>query len=260
MVEETPSGACATCTNSFTICHSCGSTIKGEYIEISGIGAFCKDCYNSRNKCDVCGAPLTDQYWKLSDNRLTCGYCYKTAVYDPRDASMIYEELKSIINEYLGLQLNIPTSMALVDRNQLADIINKQSQLQTNSNGNGNEHLDPQKTLGIYTRRGIRRGIYIQTGLPRTLLIQIAAHEFAHAWQAENCPLISEQLLHEGFAEWVSYRILGYYGYTQQQNQMIQRTDIYGRGLNWALQVEAQSGIEGVINTCLNPKQAANIS
>lgn len=258
MVEDTPSGVCFTCLNYFKICHSCGAQIKGEYIEISGIGAFCNDCYNNRNKCDVCGAPLTDKSWELSDNRLTCGYCHKTAVYDPGDASAIYDELKSIISVHLGLQLNIPTSMALVDRNQLADIINKQTQLQTNNNGN--ENLDPQKTLGIYTRRGIRRGIYIQTGLPRTLLIQIAAHEFAHAWQAENCPLISEQLVHEGFAEWVSFRTLGYYGYTQQQNQMIQRTDIYGRGLNWALQVEAQSGIQGVINTCLNAKQAAKLS
>lgn len=258
MVEDTPSGVCNTCLSAMDICHSCGSRIRGEYVEISGIGAFCNNCYNTRDKCYVCGAPLTDKYWKLSDNRLSCGYCHSTAVYDPKDAAQVFLELESILKEHLGLELNIPTSMALVDRNQLAEIISKQTQLQTNSIGN--EQLDPQKTLGIYTRRGIRRGIYIQTGLPRTLLIQIAAHEFAHAWQAENCPLIGEQLVHEGFAEWVAFRILGFYGYTQQQYQMKQRTDIYGKGLNWVLGIEAQSGILGVINACLKAKQVTNLS
>lgn len=255
MLKQTLNGACATCMQSMTICRSCGKRIKREYIEINGAGRYCKDCYNQRNHCNVCGAPLTDEHWLLSDKRVSCGYCHTTAVYNPNEATALYEEMKNLIKQNFGLQLNIPTGLALVDRKQLANIILKQSQAQPNRHGV--EDLDPEKTLGVYTRRGMKRGIYIQTGLPRTILLQIAAHEFAHAWQGENCPVLREELVHEGFAEWVAYKVLGLYGYKQQQSQMTQRNDIYGKGLNWALAIDSKYGVEGVIDACLNTKQAS---
>lgn len=211
---------------------------------------YCKSCYQDRPNCDVCAAPLTDKQWQLSDGRVSCAHCHATAIYDPQKAFALYEEMKSVVNQILGLKLNIPTGLALVDRKQLADVIRQQSEV--NSNRAGSEELDPDKTLGVYARRGMRRGIYVQTGLPRTLLIQIAAHEFAHAWQGENCPLLRDPIVHEGFAEWLAYHVLQHYGYTQQQRNMRQRQDIYGSGLNWALNIESKVGITGVINACLS--------
>jgi hypothetical protein len=150
--------------------------------------------------------------------------------------------MKSIVAQTLGLTLNIPTGLGLVDRNQLAEIIVKQS--------NGQQSLDPEKTLGVYARRGIRRGIYVQSGLPRTLLLQIIAHEYAHAWQGENTPLLREPIIHEGFAEWVAYKVMGHYRLTRQQVRMQSRLDVYGQGLKWALGVEANQGITGLIEAC----------
>ena len=107
-----------------------------------------------------------------------------------------------------------------------------------------------ERTLGLYARRGMRRGIYIQTGLPRMLFLQVAAHEYAHAWQGENSPTLRDGLVHEGFAEWVAYRLIGLYGYDRAQERMLARQDIYGQGLRWALDEEAAHGMQGVIEAC----------
>ena len=156
--------------------------------------------------------------------------------------------MKLTIQKNLGLRLNVPTGLALVDRQQLADVIRQQ--LKDGSQSTSVQRLEPNRTLGIYTRRGLRRGIYVQSGLPRILLLQIVAHEFAHAWHGENCPLLEETLIREGFAEWVAYKILGYYGYEQKQKQMLSREDVYGSGLNWALELERNGGHNAVIEAC----------
>jgi hypothetical protein len=109
---------------------------------------------------------------------------------------------------------------------------------------------DAQRTLGLYARRGMRRGIYIQTGLPRLLFLQVAAHEYAHVWQGENCPTLPAGLTYEGFAEWVAYQVLGFYSYRRGQERMLRRQDLYGQGLRWALVEEANRGVQGLLAAC----------
>jgi hypothetical protein len=259
---STNTGICVTCAESLLICLACGQPVRGKYVEIGGgtgnsDGPYCEACYRDRPPCDVCGAPLTNDHWQLSDGRLSCGYCHATAIYGPAEAKTLYEEMKRVVAQQIGLSLNIPTGLALVDRVQLEDIIRQQVEsAKPTSTPSGTlstvpeETLDPQRTLGIYARRGIRRGIYVQTGLPRLLLMQVAAHEYTHAWQGENCPLLRNRLVREGFAEWVAYKILGYYGHSRGQAQMQARTDLYGQGLSWALALESSQGVPAIFEAC----------
>ena len=249
MVGESPNGICQTCIQVNRYCNTCGHLIKQSYVQFDGAGQYCETCYHGRKPCDVCGAPLTDSKWSLSDGRLTCAYCHSTAIYDPVEATALYEQMSKVLDRLLDLSLNIPTGLALVDRNQLAEILVQQKDKSPNHQQESSG-LNPQHTLGLYARRGIRRGIYIQNGLPRMLFLQVAAHEFAHAWQGENCPLLKDAMIHEGFAEWVAYRVLGDYGYTHSQERMCSRKDIYGKGLRLILNVENTQGIEGVYQTC----------
>ena len=254
MAAATPNGVCSTCTLYLRVCVTCGKSIHRKFYEFDRVGPYCENCRIERSPCDVCGAPLTDQRWQLSDGRIACDYCNQTAVHTPAAANMLYEEMKAVVNQLLGLSLNIPTGLALVDRNQLAEIIEQQQARENDAAlenpAEQNLDLDPQRTLGIYARRGMRRGIYVQTGLPRLLFFQVAAHEYAHAWQGENTPLLRNQLIHEGFAEWVAYSVLGRYGYRRSQERMRSRTDIYGQGLKWALETEGRLGATGVIEAC----------
>ena len=208
------------------------------FYEFNGIGPYCETCYRERPPCDICGAPRTDEQWLLSDGRILCAHCHSTAIYAPAAASALYEEMKAIIVARLNLTLNIPTGLALVDQNQLSKVLQI------------GEQFEPRNTLGVYARRGMRRGIYVQSGLPHMLFLQVAAHEYAHAWQGENCPVLKDVLVHEGFAEWVAYKVIGFYGYSKGQERMYRREDIYGRGLKWSLDIEAGQGITGVIEAC----------
>lgn len=261
-------GVCATCHKIARICLACGAAeysgaaVQGGYLEFDGVGAYCQACYQNRARCEVCFAPQTDAQWLLSDGRVMCAYCHQTAIYAPVDAMALYEEMKTVARQLLELRLNVPTGLALVDRNQLMDVIRQQEEAALSS---GSNHLranaaeaaalplDPRLTLGLYARRGMRRGIYVQSGLPRLLFLQVAAHEYAHAWQGENCPTLAARrgvMVHEGFAEWVAYRILGHYGYRRSQERMLEREDVYGQGLKWMLQLESVQGACGVLALC----------
>lgn len=262
MAVDSHNGMCVTCSRSFRMCLACGKPVKSRYYEFDGQGPYCQGCYNQRPPCDVCGAPLTDEHWQLSDGRKTCANCHATAIYTPADAVTLYNQMKEVTGERLGLILNIPTGLALVDRNQLREVIRLQKEPEqesssalaqadlNSSNPTSELEAEAERTLGLYARRGMRRGIYVQTGLPRMLFLQVAAHEYAHAWQGENIPTLRDGLVHEGFAEWVAYSVLGFYGYRRGQERMLLRQDLYGQGLRWALNQETAHGYLGVIEAC----------
>jgi hypothetical protein len=246
---DSPNGVCTTCRESLRFCLACGVPIADKFFEFDGVGPYCQSCAQERPPCDICGAPLTDERWQLSDGRNMCAHCHLTAIYAPAAAHTLYEEMKAVVLQQLGFKLNVPTGLALVDRNQLGEVLRQQQDAlpagEINSNG-----LDLQRTLGVYARRGMRRGLYVQTGLPRMLFLQVAAHEYAHAWQGENLPVLRDALLHEGFAEWVAYRLVGFYGFTRGQERMLDRHDIYGQGLKQVLGLEAKQGVNGVVEAC----------
>jgi hypothetical protein len=262
MAADSSAGICITCSQSLRFCLACGKPVKSKYYEFDGQGPYCLECYHQRPPCDVCGAPLTNEHWQLSDGRTTCANCHATAIYVPALAIALYDEMQALVAEQLGLTLNVPTGLALVDRNQLRDVIHQQKvsgrvsqqlRAQSTSPSTGLDsapEMEVERTLGLYARRGMRRGIYIQTGLPRMLFLQVAAHEYAHAWQGENVPTLRNGLIHEGFAEWVAYRVLGLYGYRRGQERMLARQDHYGSGLRWALEEETAHGYHGVIEAC----------
>ena len=236
------------------------------------------------SNCDLCGvaspplAPLVAPRfsvgggvggsWQLSDGRIYCAACHATAVTRPAEAAALYSDMTKSAAQFLGLTLNVPTGLALVDRNQLAEVIQTVVKV-PGLHPHPASALDPQRTLGIYARQGIRRGIYVQTGLPRRLFLQVAAHEFAHAWQAENCPTLSDAVIREGFAEWIAYRLWRETGglstngvrapvrvhewggeVARELEVMLSRDDLYGQGLRWALDMEKQAGVQGVILAC----------
>jgi hypothetical protein len=249
MAARSRSGICETCLKGKPLCLSCNQNIIGQSLNFDGIGPYCLDCYKNRPLCDICGAPVTNEQWRLSDGRLICAHCHLSSIFTPTEAAGLFTEMKSILFDLLGLKLNIPTGLALVDQNQLSDVVQQQAQYAI-SDGKGDIVQDSEQTLGLYARRGMRRGIYVLSGLPRTLFLQIAAHEFAHAWQGENCPKLNDALIQEGFAEWVAFKVLGTYGRTDSQNRMRNRQDIYGQGLRWALKTEESQGKQAVVDAC----------
>jgi len=180
----------------------------------------------------------------LADGRQICDRCHQTAIYQPERAQELYQQTVQIIQRQLGLALNVPTEFKLVDRNRLQELVAYQDP----QGGDGTSDMD--KTLGLYVRRGRRRGMYVEYGLPQILLVQVIAHEYAHAWQGENCPLLRDPLIREGFAEWVAYKVLGTLGASKKMAIMEARPGLYGDGLRRLFELERAGGVVGVLADC----------
>lgn len=224
-------------------CAACGGPLIGRYYTLLDRNArYCETCITTRPRCDNCGAPLGPDYWRLHDGRLQCSYCHSTAVYDPAIARGIFEETVTGLVAQLDLRLNVGAEFRLVDAPALNTLRSEESAPPLHPSG------EPIRLLGLYQRQGRQRVIYMLYGLPRLLFRTTVAHEYAHVWQGENCPLLTSELLREGFAEWVAYHHLNWLGCTRAAQRMLEAQHPYRPGLDLVLDLERQLGMRGVID------------
>jgi len=103
--------------------------------------------------------------------------------------------------------------------------------------------------VGGYYQAFAPESIWIITGYSREYAIGILAHELAHAWQSTEAPAKQNKMLKEGFATWCQYKMLLALGAKSMANALFSLSDPdYSQGLKTYLNVEAKSGIQGVIN------------
>jgi hypothetical protein len=222
-------------------CLSCGASIADCSYDINGRGPFCAACHATRQRCDVCGVPLDARAQWLPDGRAICGFCQPTAILDAARAGELWKWIDGVIENVLNLRLSVGARFVLTDRTGMVQQLQKMKPEQTH---------DANSVLGVYVRDGRQRTIYAQNGLPQILFIQVVAHEWAHAWQAENCPLVRDILIVEGFAEWVAYKVLQALLAGKKMALMAARPDLYGEGLRLMLATETRAGVAGVLRWC----------
>ena len=237
-----PDGLCPICAARVPRCAACGQRIQGPYIRNESNGAeYCETCFNHQPRCGVCGGPVGRGGYQLHDGRFICAQCHETAVYDAGKANDLYERVVEIMDQQLGVRLNIHPALNLVDHNQMLALL---EQMETDGADK------PDRIFGLFFRRGRKRTIYVEYGLPQILMIEVMAHEYAHAWEGENCPLLRDPLVREGFAEWAAYRTLMALGAVKKASLMERRTDLYGQGLQLMLALERQGGTAAVFQAC----------
>lgn len=220
-------------------CAACGSRlVSGYYTLLDRPERYCPTCIDTRPRCDSCGAPVGPQHWRLHDGRIQCARCHTTAVYDPRLARTLFAETVGGLQQQFGLQLNVGVEFRLVDAPTM-DEVRRRGERQPPPVG--------QRTLGLYQRQGAIRVIYLLYGLPRLILRTTIAHEYAHAWQGEQCPLLRDEELREGFAEWIAYRHLLWLGCDRAARRILTTPHPYRVALQRVLDLEAQLGPAGVI-------------
>ena len=229
-------------------CHLCGRRLQGSAWVYAPNGVqdeqsvvICRHCQETAPRCDVCGVPMGERYVCLPDDRRICTRCHRTAVYDPARARELFERVTDVVVDQLGLSLNVGADFALVDHQHLRRLV-RESNLYVHGEGG---HV-----VGLFVRKGRKRVMYLLSGLPQVLLIQTVAHEWAHAWQGENCPLLRDPLVREGFAEWVAYKTLEAMGAVKKMALMEQQDGLYGEGLRKMLDLERRESATGVIASC----------
>ncbi len=188
---------------------------------------------------------MGERHIRLPDGRRICARCHQTAVYDPTRARALFEHATRVVTEQLGLGLNVGADFALVDHQHLQRLA-----AETLSTSNERPDFANVNVVGLFARKGHKRVMYILSGLPQILLIQTVVHEWAHAWQGENCPLLQDPLVREGFAEWAAYKTLQAMGAVKKMTLMEQQSGLYGEGLRAMLKLEQREGVPGVLNFC----------
>ncbi len=221
------SGICQKCLAKVPRCKSCGRPIAGvAYTYPFAKGTYCAYCRNKYPACYICGVPVGPRYWKYPDGRLVCDECGERAVFDIDEIERIMQEVQAIAEKRLGLWVKTPYQLRV---EKLEDFRSSGSEPRDRTVP-GHSPLYG-KELGLYRRTGEKSEIYLLFGLPAELLYEAAAHEYAHAWQAENCSPDLSPELREGFAQWVAADVLRVKDFKSALEKLELRSDVpYGAG------------------------------
>lgn len=231
---------CVECYQEKLRCASCHRQVGTQAFMLEGEARiYCRHCFEDRPRCDTCGAPVGTQYWTRPDGRTLCDRCQSTAVSDPAQAHALYDQVRAGLAGTLGMSLREPCQLKLVNRRQLHELIEKSSLHNLDADSRG-------RCFGLFIREGRHRAIFVEYGLPQIVLLEVLSHECAHAWQSENWRSGTPPEVQEGFAEWVSYKLLQSWGCKRRSERMLRRDDLYGAGLKLMLDWERESGPEGV--------------
>ncbi|MEO5952917.1 MAG: protein DA1 [Chloroflexia bacterium] len=231
---------CEECYADRLKCASCGLQVGTQAFMLEGeTRVYCRHCFEERPRCDTCGAPVGAHYWNRTDGRKLCDRCQTTVVSDRKQAEALYDGVRATLMRLLGVTLRKPCGLQLVSRGQLLGLIAKSSLYSLDA-----ESKD--RCFGLFIREGKHRAIFVEYALPQIVLLEVMAHEYAHAWQNEHCRMELDPEIQEGFAEWMTYKLLQGWNCKKRMERMKRRDDIYGRGLKKMLQWESEGGIAEV--------------
>jgi hypothetical protein len=190
------------------ICNNCGAANRPA-------ARFCNQC---------------DRSLACAPRAVACAACRAGAGDDPAAARLLYERVIGVIEGQLGLRVHRRPGFGLYSRADMdlleqavlglrvhrrpgfglysrADMDLLEQAVPPPARPALSGHL-----IGAYIKLGRRREIVVETGLPRLLMSKVIAHEYAHAWQGENCAFPTDAQLSEGFCEWVAYKVPGALG------------------------------------------------
>jgi hypothetical protein len=212
-------GACSKCLAKLPRCLACGKPILGTGYKFStSAGIFCADCKEHRYACDLCGVPVGNTFWQYPDGRIICNECGRRAVFDIKVVESIMRDVQKSVEKRLGLKLRTPYTLKVEKMSGIGPA------------GAGREALF-RRELGSFLVNEGRPEIILLFGLPPDLLYEAGAHEYAHAWLAENAYAGLDTELQEGFAQWVAAEVLRDRGFSNVLAELEGRTDYpYGTG------------------------------
>jgi hypothetical protein len=231
---------CRQCYQEQLRCSACNAHVGEQAVMLKGDShVYCADCIEQRPRCDTCGRPVGGRYWTLRHGRKLCDRCQSTSVTQSAHAHTLYKRVRTDLLHGLGMRLREPCQLKMAGRRQMLQLIDKSSLYTLDADSRG-------RCFGLFLREGKHRAIFVEFGLPQIVLLEVMAHEYAHAWQSEHCPLDLPAQVQEGFAEWVAFKLLQQWGCRHRTARMLRRDDLYGRGLQMMLGWEKEGGVAEV--------------
>ncbi len=203
---------------------------------------FCPRCVQGRPRCDLCRAPVATGAQPLADGQYRCALCRSDIVLDDATVRTVFDEAVAQLTLVLGGQLYKTPQLQVITRRRMGEIRRRYEHRAAEPAATANHHV-----LGYFVQAHGVSTIYVEACLPRGLLLGTLAHELAHAWQTEQSLHLKDDMVREGFAEWVAYRVLVARGLATLAERATRRDDVYGRGLRHFLNIENRFGYAGVV-------------
>lgn len=224
---DAKTGLCMDCSRTLERCGACGEPVYGKFYKYEFSNkVFCNHCHETKPHCYTCSVPVGITYWEFQDGRQICEDCNKRSVIDTKKIEAIMEETRQLVHKYAGIQALRPYELHV-------EALNAKSSVSANQAKTGKTNESPLygSELGLYRLKDGKSEIFLLYGLPIEMIYETAAHEYAHAWQAEYCPPNQSEDLREGFAQWVGAKILSIKGYKEALLRLEARRDHpYGTG------------------------------
>lgn len=235
---------CENCASKTEVCHSCGAALLKDYSFFEGNREYkyCFQCIKKYPACSNCGAPSGAYSTRLDDGRYLCSECRQAAYFNAGLVTPIKKKVVSHLESQMGMKVLHFMEFSLEGQGFLRQ---KAKDLHADLNG-------------LFYRKGDKFNIYVLYGLREKDLISVIAHEVSHAWEAENCSKNLPLEDQEGFAQWVAYKTLIYYGYDDFARLMTEGESAYVSGLNKMLKIESRGGSTAVFNHIKSKKQPVN--
>ena len=142
-------------------------------------------------------------YWKFDDGRAICNGCHSRAVVDENEIRKIWQEVTQLLQKQYGMNVDHPLNLNIkpLNSNSFASARRAKEGLSQASPLSGSE-------LGLYRYKDGKADVFLLYGIPIEMVYETAAHEYAHAWQTENCSPKQSIELKEGFAQWIAAQLL----------------------------------------------------
>lgn len=237
-------GLCTDCNAKLPACRACGKPVIGDRYSFKfEDGAFCEDCIQNRPSCYACGVPVGNRYFTFPDGRAMCAECNGRGILKRDEAEKVLQEAQRVMKQRLGMEIHTPFELVLEALNAKGQVA---ASLAKMTEGNGSPLGGAE--LGLFRRQGNDFTIYLLYGMPEEIMLETAAHELTHAWQAENCPDDQSDRIREGFPQWVAAQVLRVKGHGKTFAKLEGRSDHpYGTGYQFMKGIAKRYGTRGLV-------------
>lgn len=237
-------------------CRGCGRhSASGAVFKGSEDMFFCSECV----KLPHCFSCLMPAYMgsTLEDGRTICPVCMKSAVTDIEEANRIFEEVRGVMRDKLGISTNHNIRLRMVDLPAIQrrspdyshgiemGLYVYDATVKTITTNKlpllgGKPETTSYRTNESYT-------IFFLDHTPVEKLREVFAHELGHDWLQKFYPDIVTLKIKEGFCELCAYMVNELMGQARMNRRISNNPDeIYGGGFRLLYEQYEQGGWEGV--------------
>lgn len=208
---------------------------------------ICEACSKLPHDCFICRLPVKRDFTELPDGRFLCARDAKDAVLDDDEARKICDDTKEQLNRLFSRFITFPGT------NVDTSVVDRVS-LQTLFKVPGNDYECPNILGYTQSRTNLNRIVHqvsLMSGLPRSELKAVCAHELSHTWVFENVPGARKRTLsrdaHEAFCELVAYKLMSSQEDEAQKAQI--RRNHYTRGqIDLFIEADDRYGFNDIVD------------